>query len=86
MLPQCIIGKYRVKAGIECTSCFANDEFGAFGTINYIYNAINLAIKMLGNIREAFRSLGTTTGRKEKFYLTTHSTHFIYGYMASDIW
>ena len=28
-------------------------------------------------------------GRKEGnvfFYLTTHSTHFIYGYMASDIW
>ena len=24
--------------------------------------------------------------RKEMFYLTTHSTHFIYGYMASDIW
>ena len=23
---------------------------------------------------------------KEVFYLTTHSTHFIYGYMASDIW
>ena len=20
------------------------------------------------------------------FYLTTHSTHFIYGYMTSDIW
>ena len=27
-----------------------------------------------------------TTGRKEMFYLTTHSTHFIYGYMASYIW
>ena len=26
------------------------------------------------------------TWRKEMFYLTTHSTHFIYGYMASDIW
>ena len=26
------------------------------------------------------------TRRKEMFYLTTHSTHFIYGYMASDIW
>ena len=27
------------------------------------------------------------TGReREMFYLTTHSTHFIYGYMASDIW
>ena len=25
-------------------------------------------------------------GRKEMFYLTTHSTHFIYGYMASGIW
>ena len=23
---------------------------------------------------------------KEMFYLMTHSTHFIYGYMASDIW
>ena len=27
----------------------------------------------------------TEQGRKEMFYLTTHSTHFIYGYMASDI-
>ena len=25
-------------------------------------------------------------GRKEMFYLTMHSIHFIYGYMASDIW
>ena len=25
-------------------------------------------------------------GRKEMFYLMTHSTHFIYGYMALDIW
>ena len=25
-------------------------------------------------------------GRMEMFYLTTHSTHFIYGYMASYIW
>ena len=24
--------------------------------------------------------------RKEMFYLMMHSTHFIYGYMASDIW
>ena len=23
--------------------------------------------------------------QREMFYLTTHSTHFIYGYMASDI-
>ena len=25
-------------------------------------------------------------GEREMFYLTTHSTHFIYGYMVSDIW
>ena len=25
-------------------------------------------------------------GRKDMFYLTRHSTHFIYGYMASNIW
>ena len=26
------------------------------------------------------------TRRKEMLYLTAHATHFIYGYMASDIW
>ena len=26
---------------------------------------------------------GRKEGRKEMFYITTHSTHFIYGYMAS---
>ena len=31
-------------------------------------------------------SVKVEEGRKEMFYLTTHSTHFIYGYMASDIW
>ena len=25
-------------------------------------------------------------GEEEMFYLTTHSAHFIYGYMASGIW
>ena len=30
--------------------------------------------------------VSTYEGRKEMFYLTMRSTHFIYGYMASDIW
>ena len=34
---------------------------------------------------EHFHSAGSK-GRKEMFYLMTHSTHFIYGYKASDIW
>ena len=29
---------------------------------------------------------GVVPREREMFYLTTHSTHFIYGYMASDIW
>ena len=36
--------------------------------------------------REGEREGGMKERRKELFYLTTHSTHFIYGYMASDIW
>ena len=36
-------------------------------------------------VRVVFVADGSFEG-KEMFYLTTHSTHFIYGYMASDIW
>ena len=32
----------------------------------------------------AEQTLQRVLGRKEMFYLTTQSTHFIYGYMASD--
>ena len=42
-------------------------------------------------VANAFVVTGTDRGwvgerEREMFYLTTHSTHFIYGYMASDIW
>ena len=41
------------------------------------------------SLRVTYVSL-SSNGRREReremFYLTTHSTHFIYGYMASDIW
>ena len=40
--------------------------------IKYLINTANIL-----NLHE---------GRKGMFYLTTHSIHFIYGYMASDIW
>ena len=42
---------------------------------------------VLGTYFSYMRCLSRTVeGRKEMFYLTTHLTHFIYGYMASDIW
>ena len=40
----------------------------------------------LYGIRHMVKTTQIVRGRKEMFYLTTHSTHFIYGYMASDIW
>ena len=33
-----------------------------------------------------FYTLKCVQREREMFYLTTHLTHFIYGYMASDIW
>ena len=38
--------------------------------------------------KEIHEDMMVTLGERERemFYLTTHSTHFIYGYMASDIW
>ena len=32
------------------------------------------------------RGLPLNERERKMFYLTTHSTHFIYGYMASDLW
>ena len=36
--------------------------------------------------RSGYRYAKRKEGRKEMLYSTTHSTHFIYGYMALDIW
>ena len=45
-----------------------------------------LLIYFLFYFRKSMKAEQKKEGRKEMFYLTTHSTHFIYGYMASDIW
>ena len=45
-----------------------------------VFNFLNC----LNSDRAQEKMLYLTNGR-EMFYLTTHSTHFIYGYMASDI-
>ena len=47
----------------------------------------NDALSTFETFRERLPYIRTRQeGRKEMFYLTTHSTHLIYGYMASDIW
>ena len=43
-------------------------------------------IQMLHYLRPLLSDHDEVMREREMFYLTTHSTHFIYGYMASDIW
>ena len=63
--------------------------------VNYLYTAPSsereegvVALHLpTGPLKPALgwsRYQGRKEGRKQMFYLTTHSTHFIYGYMASD--
>ena len=40
------------EAGTECTSCFADVDFGALSAMNHTYNVSSLAVEMFG----AFRS------------------------------
>ena len=45
-------------------------------------NELSSQIRMIADVPATFEH----EREREMFYLTTHSTHFIYGYMASDIW
>ena len=47
---------------------------------------LDVELKLQNKSKNSFYLYQYTQGRKEMFYLTTHSTLFIYGYMASDIW
>ena len=49
-------------------------------------NAFSMFCNAFSMFCNAFSMFCNAEGRNELFYLTTHSTHFIYGYMASDIW
>ena len=55
---------------------------------NVLFNdALNTFYLRLYGIRHMVKdNSDSEEGRKEMFYLTMHSTHFIYGYMVSDIW
>ena len=52
-----------------------------------VRDSVRVRVRVVIRVRLRFiPSIQLREGRKEMFYLTTHSTHFIYGYMASDIW
>ena len=60
--------------------------------VRYLYyltdiNTMDCNTSFQSQIEKVYRYVHIyVKGRKEMFHLTTHSTHFIYGYMASDIW
>ena len=54
---------------------------------NVLFNdALNTFYLRLYGVRHMVKDHSDSEREREMFYLTTHSTHFIYGYMASDIW
>ena len=64
-----------------------NNEFNKFNTGNIFMTTQTSGSVMETDLRLRHRLvLAPLEYRKEMFYLTTHSTHFIYDYMASDIW
>ena len=58
---------------------------GSYHLLGWVFFPHHHKVKYkLGPIRDSFAH--THIKRKGMFYLTTHSTHFIYGYIASNIW
>ena len=57
---------------------------------NVLFNdALNTFYLRLYGVRQMVKDHSDSEKGRERekmFYLTTHSIHFIYGFMASDIW
>ena len=54
---------------------------------NVLFNdALNTFYLRLYGVRHMVKDHSDSEREREMFYLMMHSTHFIYGYMASDIW
>ena len=61
-----------------------NDALNMFYLL--LYCIVHVVKDHAGNERKSAATTSRVTFTKEMFYLTMHSTHFIYGYMVSDIW
>ena len=54
---------------------------------NVLFNdALNTFYLRLYGVTHMVKDHSDSEREREMFYLTTHSTNFIYGYMASHIW
>ena len=68
---------YHIPMTIDCASFIAMRT--SRGMFNMSTDFVMVGVMVVG------RLLYMWAGRKEMFYLTTHSTHFIYSYMSSDV-
>ena len=67
-------------------SCISSIVTYLYISISMLVIIVNINNISISTIVYVFKELRRIEGRIEMFYSTTHSTHFIYGYMASDIW
>ena len=65
---------------------FSTDETCYFLILTLIFIRLKISITSFKYITTKHQNITMKERKREMFYLTTHSTHFIYGYMASDIW
>ena len=76
---------------LQNSSVYNNKEIGVLikmssNWLACLYITIAYISKQDYNQLKSVTRKSILQGRKEMFYFTTHSTHFIYGYIASDIW
>ena len=72
---------FNVTANPSSRYCevFIHSAHGSVGChINIPHSAISCS--------DQCSTTGVIRRKEEMFYLATHTTHFIYGYMVSDIW
>ena len=76
---------------LQNSSVYNNKEIGVLMKMSSILISLSVYsysayIQTTKNQLKSETRKSILQGRKEMLYFTTHSTYFIYGYMASDIW
>ena len=83
------VGKYKHYTGIFCPPVFYLPSIRSRLSLHLDNQNSAIFVMTYGHPRWLhIDKLSQSAWKRERemFYLTTHSTHFIYGYMASDIW
>ena len=81
---KCISNIYIISWGKQTNSYCIQDK----SAVNICRTESLFSVRPIGAPIDSQKHLVLSYSERERemFYLTMHSTHFIYGYMASDIW